>query len=237
MIDGVALEQIGSQFTNKTTKFLGIYMDDSLTWKHHLTHVNNKISRALYGIKQANNVLPNDGLKTLYTSLIQPYLSYGILAWGNARPTSLNKTLLLQKRAVRIICNSGYNSHTEPLFKSCQIFKLNDLYEFNVCLFMQDFKLKKLPRSFDDIFQFNNEIQNDIVTRQSSLFYISRCNSTFSRNLPYYTFPVTWNTLNGILSECKSRSQTKHKMKNYILSKYAEFVKCNSKYCRQCHPI
>ena len=44
MIDGVALEQIGSQFTNKTTKFLGIYMDDSLTWKHHLTHVNNKIS-------------------------------------------------------------------------------------------------------------------------------------------------------------------------------------------------
>ena len=36
---------------------------------------------ALFGIKQVKNILPTDCLKTLYFTLIQPHLTYGILAW------------------------------------------------------------------------------------------------------------------------------------------------------------
>jgi len=49
-VNGTNLEQIGSQFQEKTTKFLGVFMDESLSWTYHLTHVKNKISRAVYGI-------------------------------------------------------------------------------------------------------------------------------------------------------------------------------------------
>ncbi len=31
-------------------------MDDSRTWKYHPKYVNNKIDRALYGIKQAKEL-------------------------------------------------------------------------------------------------------------------------------------------------------------------------------------
>ncbi len=126
-IDGTVLDQIGPQFQEKTTKFLGVFMDDSLSWKYHMTHVNNKISRALYGIKQVKNFLPKDSLKTLYLALIQPYISYGILCWGNANSSTLQKTISLQKRAIRVINNAGYNYHTEPLFKNSEIFRLSDL--------------------------------------------------------------------------------------------------------------
>ncbi len=233
-IDGVHLEQIGSQFNEKTTKFLGIYVDDSLTWKNHLIYVNNKIARALYGIKQAKNFLPIDSLKTLYEALIQPYISYGILAWGNASSTMLKKTVTLQKRAVRMINNYGYNSHTEPLFKSSQIFKLNDLYEFRVCLFMHDFVNKELPHSFDNVFRFNFDIQGDHVTRQSSLLNVARCDSAFSRKLPLYNFPVVWNKWNLSLPRYRSKSHMKNIMKRHILNKYAALVTCNNPFCRQC---
>ena len=33
----------------------------------------------------------------------------------------------LQKRAIRIVANSKYNAHTEPLFKLFRILKLSDV--------------------------------------------------------------------------------------------------------------
>ena len=52
-----------------------------------------KISHALFVLKQAKQILNTESLKTLYYALIQPHLQYGILAWGNARSSALQKQL------------------------------------------------------------------------------------------------------------------------------------------------
>ena len=83
-INGLPLSQIGNAYGEKITKFLGIYIDEFLTWHHHLTHINNKISRALFMIRQTKHFLPVASLRTLYFAMIHPHISYGILAWGNA---------------------------------------------------------------------------------------------------------------------------------------------------------
>ena len=51
-----------------------------------------------------------------------------MLAWGNAKDSILKKNILLQKRALRYIHNSGYNSHTDPLFQHSGILKLEFKY-------------------------------------------------------------------------------------------------------------
>ena len=48
----------------------------------------------------------------LYKSLIASYLNYGLILWGNES----HKVLTLQKKAIRLISNSSYISHTNPLF-------------------------------------------------------------------------------------------------------------------------
>ncbi len=174
-------------------------------------------------------------MKTLYAALIQPYLSYGILAWGNANSTNLQKTIKLQKRAVRIITNSGYNSHTEPLFKRCQLFKLEDLYEFQVSLFMHDFINSKLPHSFNGVFRFNSDIQDSHRTRQSNLINVPRCDSAYSNRLPLYSFPVIWNTWTRIIPTSTSKSHFKYQLKNHLLSNYSDVVKCTNQFCKHCH--
>ena len=78
-------------------------------------------------IKQVKYILPNDSLKTLYYALIQSHLTYGILAWGNASDSTLKKTKILQKRAIRCIHKANYNSHTDPLFKHSKLKKLTDI--------------------------------------------------------------------------------------------------------------
>ena len=74
---------------------------------------------------------------------------------------------MLQKRAIRNINRAKYRAHTEPLFKSSQILKLTDSYEYQVTLFIFDFISNKLPISFHNTFKFNRDIENARITRQS----------------------------------------------------------------------
>ena len=81
-------------------------------------------------------------LHKLYFALIHPHISYGILSWGNAGKTVLQKTTTLQKRAIRMINKKSYNSHTDPLFRSS---KIQDLYSYQSAIFMFDYTIKKCP--------------------------------------------------------------------------------------------
>jgi len=115
-IDNTMLKRIGKDCEEKSANFLGIHIDEHLTWKYHIAHVNTKVSRSLFFIKQVKNFLPSESMRTLYFALVHSHFSYGILAWGNANKTVLHRSIVLQKRALRIINNANYNGHTDPLF-------------------------------------------------------------------------------------------------------------------------
>ena len=91
------LERIGTEFKEVSIKFIGVWMNEHLTWKHHIAHVNNKIPRTLLAFKQAKKQLPIQSLRTLYFALIQPHLTYDLFAWDNANKSLMHKTEILQK--------------------------------------------------------------------------------------------------------------------------------------------
>ena len=52
------------------TKFLGIFIDENLTWKYHIEHVCNKVSKSI-GIKyKSRNIISKRFMKQLYFSFI-----------------------------------------------------------------------------------------------------------------------------------------------------------------------
>ena len=236
-IGNTALEKIGSHSHEQSTKFLRLVIDEHLTWKNHLAHVNKKISGALFSIKQAKNILPKASLRTLYFALIEPHLSYGILAWGNANKKTLHKTEMLQKRAIRTINNAKYRSHTDPLFRKSQVLKLSDMYTLQATLFMYDYTNNRLPSSFSHIFPLNREIQESRLTRQSHLFYITRGVSNFSGSLPKYNLPRIWNEWTPKIPEYTSRTHFKNNIHKSFIASYLESVKCSNNYCRDCFPV
>ena len=74
----------------ESCKFLGIYIDESLSWKKHFKYIHSRISRSLFAMKQSKVFLPKESLRTLMNS----HIVYGILSWGNAKHDILNKTHL-----------------------------------------------------------------------------------------------------------------------------------------------
>ena len=79
-------------------KYLGILIDKNLSWKYHIDYVASKISRTIGIIARLRHFIPLSTLLTIYRSLVAPYLTYGIIAWGQAAKSNLRKILILQKR-------------------------------------------------------------------------------------------------------------------------------------------
>ena len=155
----------------RPSNFLGLNIDDKFTWKKHISQICSKISLSIFFINKVKYTQPAHALKSLYYSLIQCHMIYGLLAWGRAQ--SVNKIFLLQIRAMRTICKQQYRNHTDPLFKKENILKLNDFYNLHVSLFMYDYRHSKLPISFHNFFVQNthaiNLRNNQTVYRESAL--------------------------------------------------------------------
>ena len=86
----------------------------------------------MYALRKLKYMLPSYVLRTVYFSLIDSYLNYGIILWGNAHKYILRKLEIYQKKALRIIANKQYNYPTNELFKNYNILKFNNIYQLNL---------------------------------------------------------------------------------------------------------
>jgi hypothetical protein len=145
-IDGVSIPQVES------SKFLGVYVDQHLKWNVHTYEISKKIMKNLGILRRISYLLPTFILKNLYHALIQPYLSYCNFIWSSTYPTHLSTLNILQKKAIRIITKSPFNSHTKPLFANLKIFKIEQLRFIQTGEFMFKYVNNMLPIAFLSFF-------------------------------------------------------------------------------------
>ena len=107
-----------------------------LDWHRHIDHCKNKMSSGLYAINTAKNIMPAKQLKTLYYSLIHPYLNYGILLWGGTHKSYTHKLQVLQNKAIRVINNYKYNESASPIYRKLNIMTFDNMYKLESCKFM-----------------------------------------------------------------------------------------------------
>ena len=139
------------------TMFLGVFLDDNFTWKSHISLSASKLSKSIGIIHKSRFFLSTHSLRTLYKSMILPYLYYCNLAWGGTYKSNLQRIVILQKRALRIVRNSTYDAHTGILLK------FHDIHSFQLGIFMFSFKNSTLPSKFNNLFLLNSQIHNIIL--------------------------------------------------------------------------
>ena len=136
--------------------FLGLTIDEHMTWCSHIRKISNKISRVVGIMNRLKHFLPHSALKLMYNSLINRNFQFCTTAWGY----QLNRLSKLQKRAIRIMCNAKYKAHTEPLFKENKLFTIEDIFKLNCLKFYHKFINKKVPKFFKDIFTRNSDVHS-----------------------------------------------------------------------------
>ena len=65
--------------------YLGVVLDDNLSWKDHVEYVSSKVSRRLGLLSRIRSCLTLEASKQVYTSLLQPLFDYADVAWGKSQ--------------------------------------------------------------------------------------------------------------------------------------------------------
>ena len=94
-LNGVTIPRVQS------TKFLGTWIDDTLTWKHHISNTMTKLNTKLGLLYRSKHFLTTHAMRILYFAQFQSVLSYSCVVWGPMLDKKwLNQLQKLQNRAV-----------------------------------------------------------------------------------------------------------------------------------------
>ena len=98
-------------------KFLGVIIDENVTWKNHIEVVENRIYKNIGVLYRASHLLDFKNLLKIYFSFIHIYISYANIAWASTFKTKFQGILKKQKHAVRITFHANRLDHDRPLLK------------------------------------------------------------------------------------------------------------------------
>ena len=182
----------------------------------------------LYRLK---NVMPKHILKTIYNSLTNPYIHYCILAWG----FNSDRILKLQKRAVRIITHSHFLAHTDNLFKSLKILKVDYIFKLHQLTFYHKFVNDNLPACLSDILIKQN---TNLRSCHTSYFLkppmrtnTENAKKCIRHSIPNFINSYDRNFINNI--ENLSIFTLKKQFKSFVFSQYT--FECRELNCYSCN--
>ena len=161
-IDGINIERVTS------FNFLGTHFNEHMLWKTHIDTIGCKLAKLSGVLNRLKRYRPEYVLRTLYCSMVQSRLTYGILAWGFYH-YRLEK---IQNRIIRIISRSKYNAPTRPIFKAFELLTMHDLFSLNCLRFLYNYKNKKLPTYFCELTYTPRSDIHDYDTRYADLIDI-----------------------------------------------------------------
>lgn len=151
--------------STETSKFLGVILDQKLTWEAHITMVCSKLSTICYIVRNLRDTVLMDTLKVLYYGLVQSQLQYGLIFWGNSR--YFRQAFQSQKKVLRTMCKTHPLTSCKPLFKNLQILTLPSLYIYQLILFIKANESQFLRNS--DVHAYNTRNKDDLYQPYSRL--------------------------------------------------------------------
>ena len=147
-------------FESQKIKYLGLILDNKLNWKAHIAELSKKLSRAVGLLYKVRNLCPPTVLRSLYFSLFNSHLSYGLAVWGNANQLDIRKIKSLQKNPIKAIDSSLGKDNNDHLYFDLKILKFDEQLEFQLSSLMWDYAHNVLRTSLTNYFKRANHIHN-----------------------------------------------------------------------------
>ena len=213
---------------SRVVKYLGIIIDEKLSWSDHIESLEKKLSTACALICKLRYYVDQKCLLKYYYAHVYSYLQYAILAWGSASKSVLSKINVLHRRVVRLMTLHGplknffaYNAEDDlgniknlELFKSCDILTIQDIYTLELAKFMYKASKNLLPPALNAIF-----LRPRYPRQRQFLMPLAR--TRFGERSLKHAGPKLWESLEPNLKDASlSYSTFSQKLKEHLLNEY-----------------
>ena len=155
---------------SECVKYLGVYLDNKLSWRTHIDKICKKVSKVCGMIYKLRYYVPLSTLKIVYFSLFHSHIQYSLLNWGRASKSILYKLKILQSKILRAMLFCSKQDQTNLLYFKLKILKLEDMIAMEYAKF---------------IFKFNNKYTTRM--RMYKLTLVSSFEQTQFSNWPFYS--------------------------------------------------
>ena len=179
----------------RTYKFLGIYLDEFLSFDTHCNKICNKLAKSNFIISRVKNILPLKSLKTLYFALVHPHLLYCLPIFSSTTQKNIKRISKMQKKAVRLITRSKSNTPSLPLFSQLKILPLDHLITLTSGLLIHSIYHKYSPKALHNMWLTNEQRELNHELRDAHQLYIPFARTDHVKRLPFFSFPKIWNDL------------------------------------------
>lgn len=187
-------------------KFLGITLDETLSYKEHTENLSSKLNKACYGLRILSKNTNLAVSKIFYFSYFYSHLKYGIPFWGSS--THINSIFLIQKRAIRIMYKLKYDVSCRGFFKRANILTCYGVYIYECIKFFVKHK---------HLFE-HHLLQGQYNTRHGIEFSYPRHKLAFFEKGTEYSCIKLYNNIPKEIKEIKSYNLLKKKIYEYLVA-------------------
>jgi len=215
-------------YPSDSVKYLGVIFDSKLNWDSHVNFVSGKLTRANGALSKLRYFVPQDILLSLYYALFHSHMAYSAQIWAQRENQITRRILTLQKRAVRLMTFSNFDSHSYPLFARLRILSFFDFVKFSNILFLYNLLNGELPSALYDSFDILDLTFTDrLYPRRTKpgLLRLPRVSTvSFGDYSLSYQSVLAWNLLQQYLPvddlSTLRLSKLKYLVKFYFFSSY-----------------
>ena len=184
-----------------SVKYLGLLIDDTLSWKLHINAVCGKVRPQLAALRRLSKQVPKAILAKIYTSVIEPTIDYGNTVWGNCPNVYINMIQKLQNSAARIVCgNFDYvNVRSEQLIRQLNWRTFRERHAYAKACLMYRCLNGLVPEYLSDCFTNQRDVFTYNFRRDHQNVVVPRPNKEIFKKSLTYSGAKLWNELPNIL--------------------------------------
>ena len=223
------MERIGNDCETKYFKFLGLLLDETLSWDHHRSHVARKVATGAYMLCRLKRIVPLKIRMLIYNGLIRPHYEYMLEVWGASPASKLKVFKLNQKKCLRNILCTNYRAHTDPLFAQLGVMKFEDMVVYATALLAHRVFYSEAPPSIVSLWK---RVEPEF--NRSLSFKLSPGCHRFTM-FPQYRVSKVWNLLDLEIKSIVKYSTFKLDLFKSFIQKYESHVTCENEFCTECN--
>ncbi len=174
-------------------KYLGIYIDENLTWLDHISYLMKKISSLTGILYRVKSYLPIDCKKQIYYALANSSLIYCIEIYANVNQSVLNPLIIKCNRLLRLLQSKPRRTPINELYAAFGTLPVDKLFQYYTLKLIHKcvYNSSSLPVTIAKCFVKANSIHSH-GTRRSGFLYI---HANSNPNSVVFYGPNMWNKL------------------------------------------
>lgn len=196
----------------ETFDYLGLVLDQGLTFKMHVRKVVKKIQPYVGILGRLKHYLPINCLKLIYYSYIHSNIHYLLPAYGSCSKSHLEQLEILHKKSLKHVFKLRYDFPTSELYKK-GIIDIYTMTKHEMVLLLYKIKNNLIKSNFRIK---NREETTGRITRQSSQFDVVFTHLTFIKDSFFSRGYEVFNSLPSNIKNCRSISEFKNRTLTYF---------------------